>query len=236
MGMHHGIVVARAAPSDLIEALNGLLPRLIVGERQGSIADLNLEDTDEGWEMAFGADDAGNTYVLDTSMVISTAGDTIVATSRVLESVVVGCGEETTSGTYWLYVADGGELRRAYWNCYSDIYRAWSKGDPLPTEPEQPLEHPDGAGMFAALRSLGFDYEAWSRRTDIRDLVYTASDLSMLGRGALADELEAFRQTVLIPDDERPKPAVVRRAEGWDVAMQPPKEKKGGLFGFLRRS
>jgi hypothetical protein len=235
MGMHHGIVAARATPETLIETLNELLPELRVGERQGSIADLNLEDTDEGWQMAFGAD-GDRAYILDTSMVISTAGDTIVEASRVLGSLVVGCGEETTSGTYWFYAADAGHLRRAYWNCYSDLYRAWTKGDPLPTEVAQPLEHPDGAGMFAALRSLGFDYEAWTRRTDVRDVVYTATELSRLGQGELAGELEAFRQTVLIPPEKQPKPAVVRRGEGWDTAMQPPREREGGLFGFLRRS
>jgi len=235
MGMHHGIVAAVASPDRLIAALNTQHPTITPGAGHGSLTDLKLEDTDQGWHMAFG-EHAGRSYILDTSMVLSAAGDAVIAASRELGGVVVGCGEETTSGSYWLFAADDGRLLRGYWNCYTDMTEPWTKGEPLASEASEPIEHLDGAGLLAALESLGFDYDAWAGGSDLRELVYAPSDGAPVEPAPLMAELEEFRQSVEIPAGKQPKPKVIRRDGGFDLAAPPPSDKKkGGLFGFLRR-
>lgn len=234
MGMHHGMVAANASSDRLIASMNARLPTIAAGEKRGSLDDLSLEDTDDGWHMAFG-ERAGRSYILDTSMVLSADGDTILAASRDLGGVVVGCGEETTSGSYWLFAADNGRLLRAYWNCYTDMQEPWSKGEPLDSEASSPIEHLDGNGLMAALASLGFDYDAWASGSDLRELVYNPSD-APFESGEISGGLEAFRKSVEIPAGKQPKPKVIRRESGFDLAAAPPADnKKGGLFGFLRR-
>jgi hypothetical protein len=235
MGMHHGMVAAVASADRLIAAMNAHLPTLAAGEKRGSFDDLTLEDADDGWHMAFG-EHAGRSYILDTSMVLSADGDALVAASRDLGGPVIGCGEETTSGSYWLFAADNGRLLRGYWNCYTDMQEPWSRGEPLESEASQPIEHLDGAGLMAALTSLGFDYDAWAGGADLRELIYNPSVEARAQPGALSVELEEFRKSVEIPAGKQPKPKVVRRDGGYDLAAAPPSEKKkGGLFGFLRR-
>jgi hypothetical protein len=198
------------------------------------LTDLNLEDADDGWRMAYG-EHAGRSYVLDTSMVLSADGDAVVAASLDLGSVVVGCGEETSSGSYWLFAAENGRLLRGYWNCYTDMQEPWSRGELLVSEASEPLEDLDGAGLRAALTSLGFDYDAWAGGTDMRELTYIPSEEAPAARGPLDLELEEFRKSVETPGRKQPKPKVVRRDGGYDLAAGPPSEKKkGGLFGFLR--
>ena len=89
---------------------------------------------------------------------------------------------------------------------------------------------------MAALASLGFDYDAWAARNDLRELVFTPDFESAAEPGPLGQELEAFRTSVEIPAGKQPKPKVVKRDGGFDLAAPAPSEqKKGGLFGFLRR-
>jgi hypothetical protein len=236
MGMHHGMVAANASADRLIAAMNAYLPTIAPGKNRGSLDDLTLEDADDGWHMAFG-DHAGRSYILDTSMVLSADGDVVLAASRDLGSVVVGCGEETTSGSYWLFAADNGRLLRGYWNSYTDMQEPWSKGEALASETTNPIEHVDGDGLMAALTSLGFDYNAWASGEDLRELIYDPSGDAPGERGPLSVELEQFQKLVEIPAGKQPKPKVIRRENGFDLAATPPSDKKkGGLFGFLRRS
>ena len=236
MGMHHGMVAAAVASADqMIAALNAYLPVLAPGATRGSFDDLTLEDDDDGWHMAFGQH-AGRSYILDTSFVLSSDGDALVAASRDLGCVVIGCGAETTSGSYWLYVADQGRLVRGYWNCYSDMQAPWSKGELLASESSQPLEDLDGAGLMAVLTTFGFDYDGWAGGADLQALTYNPDAEAPTQPGTLAVELGEFRKSVEIPEGKQPKPKVVRRGDGFDLAVSPPSEKKkGGLFGFLRR-
>jgi hypothetical protein len=234
--MHHGIVAAAAPSQDLIAALDAEMPGLRLGTQVGSLDDLNLEPTDEGWTLACG-ELGGRAFILDTSLLLSADGDIIVAASKALDTVVVGCGAETTSGSYWLFAADRGNFLRGYWACHTDMYEPWSTGEPLAMEGEVPLEDLDGDGMVAALASFGFDYRAWSSRNDLRELIFTPPLESLSPRqGGISTELEAFRQMVAIPEGKQPRPTVVKRDGGFDLATKSPsKTKGGGLFGFLRR-
>lgn len=240
MGMHHGIVAAEATAERLIATLDALSPSLTPGSRRGVLDELDLEHGDDGFRLAFGERD-GRAYILDASMVLSADGDAIVEASRTLGAVVVGCGEETTSGSYWFFAADRGQLIRAYWNCYADMRQPWSKGQPLAVEASQPLEDLDGAGMFAALTSLGFDYEGWIDGPDLQELTFDLAETQPAGGpGPLQQELEAFRKSVAIPEAGQPKPTMVKRDGGFDLATTAetasmPTPKKRGLFGFLRR-
>jgi predicted DNA-binding WGR domain protein len=232
--MHHGILVATAGFEATVAAVDARMPMLRIGTGRGSLDTLDLDPTDEGWRLA-GGELEGRTYLLDTSMLLSTDGDAIVDVSRELGCLVVGCGQETTSGTYWLYAADNGHLLRAYWNSYGDMQAAWTRGDPLESEELQPLEDLDGDGLIAALATLGFDYEAWASRDDLRELTYDLGDAEV-AEGALAAELEAFRDSVAIAQGKQQKPKVIRRDGGFDLATAPPGSGDGGgLLGFVRR-
>lgn len=234
MGMHHGMIAAVGGADRLVAVMDAHNPGIAPGQRRGSIDDL-LDDDDDGWHMAFG-ERSGRSYILDSSLVVSSEGDAIVAASAELGGLVVGCGAETTSGSFWFYAADHGRLLRGYMNCHTDMSEPWSKGEPLASEAAQPLEDLDGAGFIAALESLGFDYNAWADGTDLRELIYNPSAEAQAEAGGLSAELEAFRRTVEIPKGKQPKPEVVRRDGGYNLATTAPSEKqKGGLFGFLRR-
>jgi hypothetical protein len=232
--MHHGILVAMAGFEATVAAVDARMPMLRMGTGRGSLDTLDLEPADEGWRLA-GGELEGRTYLLDTTMLLSTDGDAIVDISRELGCLVVGCGQETTSGTHWLYAADSGNLLRAYWNSYGDMQAAWSKGDPLDSEDRQPLEDLDGDGLIAALATLGFDYERWASRDDLRELTYDPGDADAPA-GPLAAELEAFQASGAIPKGKQPKPKVIRREGGFDLATPPPGSGDGGgLLGFVRR-
>jgi hypothetical protein len=105
----------------------------------------------------------------------------------------------------------------------------------LASEASEPIEHLDGAGLLAALETLGFDYDAWAGGGEVRELVYTPSDDAPVEPAPLMAELEVFRKSVEIPEGKQPKPKVIRREGGFDLATAAPSDKKGGLFGFLRR-
>jgi hypothetical protein len=194
---------------------------------------LDLGPFAEGWRLAVGELDE-RTQILDTSMLLSADGDAIVSVSAELATIVVGCGAETTSGTYWLFAAEQGRLLRAYWACHTDMRRPWSTGDPLPSEARHPLEDLDGHGLIAVLAGFGFDHERWSARDDLRELVFEPTDLPAAD-GPLSMELDAFRRSVAIPEGQRPSPVVVARDGGYDLTTVAPKEKKRGILGFLRR-
>jgi hypothetical protein len=202
---------------------------------------MDLEPRDEGWPMAMGERD-GKAFILDTSLVLSSAQDLIPALSRDLDgATVVGAGAETTSGSYWLFAARNGETARSYWNCYTDMREPWSRGEPLPSEASQPLEDLDGDGIRAAVASLGLDYDAWSRSGPYRAVFYTADTFPE--DGPLTAEFSAFHASVEIPERQQPKPTVIVREGGYDLvsggspdARAGKSEKKGGLFGLFRRN
>jgi len=233
--MHHGIIAATSDAAGLIDAIDALQPRLIPGDSRGSLADLDLKESDAGWQLAYG-ELGDRAYVLDTSFLLSAQADTIVSVSGGLTSTVVGCGAETTSGTYWFAAAENGRLIRAYWNSYSVMWEPWSKGPALPSEEAHPFEQLDGDGLTAGLSALGFDYTAWAALPNLRILSFDLSDppTGPMIEGPLARELREFTMSVAIPEGKAPKPTAIRRDGGWDLATKPP-VKRGGAFGFLRR-
>lgn len=240
MGMHHGLIAADVPLERLLAAINQHASELRPGPTHASLDEMDLEPKDEGWPMAMG-ERGGHAFILDTSLVLSAAHDLMPALSRDLGgATVVGAGAETTSGSYWLFAARQGEAVRSYWNSYTDMREPWSRGEPLPTEAEQPLEDLDGDGLMAAVESLGLDYDGWVQAGPYQAVFYTADTFP--DDGPHTAEFKAFYDSVKIPEGERPQPTVVtREAGGYDLVpggspqAGPERVKKRGLFGLFKR-
>jgi hypothetical protein len=159
MGMHYGIVAASGSQADLLAELGRHAGEFIVGDAVGSPFDAELEADNEGWLMAVGELD-GKAFLLDSSFVLSSSPDMIVAMSARL-GTVVGCAAETVSGTYELTVARNGDPQRFVFVCHAGMTRGMAMGEPLPTEAEHPIEDLDGDGLFAALAHVGLDATRW---------------------------------------------------------------------------
>jgi hypothetical protein len=239
MGMHHGIIAADVSPDRLVAGINEHIATLEPGDTHASLGELDLEPKDDGWPMAMGERD-GRAYILDTSLVLSAGHDLIPALSAELGgATVVGTGAETTSGTFWLFAARDGETIRSYWNCYTDMRQPWSRGEPLASETQRPLEDLDGVGLMAALASLGLDYQGWSRVGPYRAAFYRADKFPE--DGPRAADFNAFYESVKIPEAQQPKPVVVMRDGGYDLVpggspwadAAKPEERR--LFGLFRR-
>ncbi|TMC71243.1 MAG: hypothetical protein E6J13_08065 [Chloroflexi bacterium] len=218
MGMHHGVIAAKASSARLIEAINSPTSRLEAGAPAARLDDIPLEATDAGWGLAFG-ERAGTTYIFDTSMVLSADFDLIAALSRDLSTPVVGWGAETVSGSYWFIACRDGELVRGYWQCHMDMRAAWSFDADL-----------DGAGLEAGARELGFDFADWLKTGPFVALNYEAKEFPK--KGPIGEEFSRFHATVRIPEGQQPKiVAVVRSGGKRDDPGKPERKGIRGLFG-----
>ncbi|TMB83344.1 MAG: hypothetical protein E6J39_06820 [Chloroflexi bacterium] len=240
MGMHQGFIAADVPLDRLVAAINSHVSKLETREARRSLDEMDLEPKNDGWPMAIGERD-GKAYILDTSLVLSSAHDLIPALSADLGgAIVVGAGAETTSGSYWLFAARNGKAIRSYWNCYTDMRQPWSKGEPLASEAAQHLEDLDGDGLRAAAASLGLDYDGWSRSGPFLSLFYSAETFPQAG--PVAEEFNTFHASVRIPESQQPKPTAIRR-DGGGVDLVPAgspaalaaKPEKKGLFGLFGR-
>lgn len=132
---------------------------------------------------------------------LSAHGDFVRQLSGELQAMVVGCGAETVSGTFWVFAAENGRVLRSYWSCAFDLATAFDEGDWCR---DLDLEARDGEGLFALLRRAGFDYDAFAVDAPKRTLV---SPLELrLPNGALHERLERHRDANRLPEDVRPEP------------------------------
>ncbi|WP_433045318.1 hypothetical protein [Dactylosporangium sp. CS-033363] len=157
MGLHCGYVVATADPDALLEELLRHTGEFEIGERVERVEDADIDPGE--FEMLLGGG-SGKGYLLDTSMILSSDPDLIVAASRAL-GTVVGAGAETVSGSYWLTVARAGELLRHVFVQHASMTAGMAIGDPLPFEDEYPLVDSSGGGVFAAMDAYGLDPSSW---------------------------------------------------------------------------
>ena len=235
MGMHHGPFAAMTTPERFVEALSAYAGVFELGPPVADFDDLGLGSDDDGWTLAIGERD-GRTYVIDTSLLLSHEADLVVALSRDLGGTVVGAGAETASGTYWFAAATDGESRRVHWNGYDSVTEPFDDGDPLPTEADAPLEDLDGDGLRAAIDDLGFDILPWEEGGPWRRLRYSGETFPSV-EGPFGPRLEAHMRDHAIPEGKRPKPKVVRRDGGYDIAhansQQPGGEATSGGRGCL---
>jgi hypothetical protein len=76
--------------------------------------------------------------------------------------LVVAGGAETFSGVHWLTAARDGELLRHVFVDEAGLTQGMAIGQALASEADQPIEGDlDGAGLFAAMASLGLDPRPW---------------------------------------------------------------------------
>lgn len=209
MAMHNGILAAGASLEPFVAALRQQIGGIAPGERRGTLENVHPDDDADGWHLGIG-EHGGATYVCDISSMISADADVVVQTSRLLQTTVVGCGAETGSGTFWFYAALGGTLLHGYWMCFSSVDAPWLAGTPLPDDILEGMPDPSGAGLMKALRSVGFDYEAWERRPDLSDLIWIESE--PLEDGPLATQIRDYERS-----------------------LRPVKPPKKGRFGFPGR-
>jgi hypothetical protein len=148
MGMHYGLIAATAARQEFLAELTRHAGEFEVGP-----------SATPGDEMTIGERN-GHTFVLDTSMMLSSEDDMVLEMSERLGTVVCA-GAETVSGTYWITAARDGVPLRCVFVQHAGMTRGMAIGDPLPTEADHPIEHIDGEGIFAALAWLGLDAAGW---------------------------------------------------------------------------
>jgi hypothetical protein len=202
--MHFGILAARCPLPALQDELVG------VGLTPGPPVDPHSPQSDEPIEYVCG-EHQGHGYVLDSLFELSSHGDFVVALSQKLQTMVVGCGAETTSGSYWLFAADNGRLLRAYWSCALDLSDPFDEGD---WGRDVELEDLDGDGLEELLRHAGLEY---GQSTDGRPLygqplqqLSSAATLK-LPDGSLHERLEQHRALHRIPDGDQPSIGIVLR-------------------------
>lgn len=218
MGYHAGIVAARASWAAL-EARLVERARLDVGASIESIDDV------EDREQSIGGELDGRAYVHDAEMLLSSDGDLIATLSRELDTLVIGCGAETVSGSCWLFAAERGELLRTYWACAMELREpldlgAWPPGERID------LEDLDASGIRDALAAGGFDFDAFIARG--RKRCIALPDDVDLGKGPIAAKIDAHRAAHKIPEDQQPTPKVVMRTFEAGPAPRP------GLLSRMR--
>lgn len=160
MGMHFGIVAGRAPLDSIIQALRES------GAELRPVKSLDrLEDAPNDGDTTYiiAGEHAGASYLLDETMVLSAGqADLLAATASRMGALVVGCGAETVSGTFWFSAFRGPDLLRMFFMCRSKLAVPFSVGVPFRSEASYPLDMDwDGDGIFAAMAELGFDYTAW---------------------------------------------------------------------------
>jgi hypothetical protein len=180
MGMHLGYLAATTTSAGLLDELSRHCGDFIPGPGWASSDDIDLRTDDDGWVLAID-DRPGCAYLVDSSYMLSDAPDMVVEMSRRLGTVVGVCAE-TVSGTFTLTAARDGDLVRFASVQYATLTEAMSIGEPLPTEAEHPIEHPDGDGLLAALAHFNLDVRGWPQSESLRSVRYTGDRFPDSGR------------------------------------------------------
>ncbi len=205
--MHFGVVVADVPSARLTSVLDEVAPRFV---DSGPLATLDELDSsgENGWELGIGdLDDRG--FLWDGTLLLSSHADLLTRVSAATGGLVIGCGAETVSGTFYLAAARADRLLRHYFQCNADLARPYSMGPPLPGEEADKLDDIDGGGLFAILAAHGFDYDRWYDRAPKRRLSWTAEYLdqpdSLPWAGPAEAALERHRvEYKLAPGDMPP--------------------------------
>lgn len=171
MGMHMGFVAATCSVAQLLAELSRHTGDFTVGETVANTADAAHGRVGEEWALVLGGSES-TSFLLDSSMMISTNGDLLQLVSARL-GLVVGAGAETVSGTCWLTAARGGHLLRHAFASTSALEIGMELGEPLPSEADCPINQPDGDGVFPAMASLGLDPRPWLLSGPAQQVRYT---------------------------------------------------------------
>jgi hypothetical protein len=199
MGWHSGIVAARAPWDAFAPALHEL-----AGIAGGDAIDLETA----GRDTALGGEHAGRSYVLDPMMLTSTSGDLVVALARTLDTLVIGVGAETISGSSWLFVAERDRVLRVHWACAAELAAELDDGD---WHRELAMRDVDGYDVYAALERGGFDLGAFLKSAPKRRLL--EPEVPRARDGAIAAKIAAFCTAHDRPADRGHPPVIVVRRD-----------------------
>jgi hypothetical protein len=200
MGYHSGMLVARA-PWAALEAALRTHAKIDVGPEVTSLRNLARD-------VNLGGEHDGRAYVYDAQMLLSANGDLVAALSRDVGALVVGCGAETVSGSWWLFAAERGELLRAFSACAMDLDEPFAEGA-WPAGASIELADLDGVGIRTVLERAGFDFDAFMRR-GMKRVVTLGDELEPIS-GAIGARIDAHRASHAIPEGERPQLRLVVR-------------------------
>ncbi|GEM_PF-4815881 len=230
MGMHFGVIAAKTSWTALLAALAESFGEF---SDRGSVEPTAEAPFERGEDGILAGELDGCSFVLDSSMLLSASEyDKLRDVSVRIDSLLVACVAETVSGSFGLFVADRGKVVRLYWNCTSALFQALQIGNQLPCESEVPVEEIDGAGLFAAMRQFGLDFEKWYRQGTRQAYVWkfndaeTENDLSPGGKGPLSLAIAEHEKQFSIPTNKRSQPTVVSRrmsdgSTGYDIVSSP---------------
>jgi hypothetical protein len=199
VGWHSGVIAARCSWDAFASALHEL-----AGIASGDAIDLETAARDT----AFGGEHAGHSYALDPLLLTSTNGDLVAALARKLDTLVIGVGAETISGSSWLFVAERDRVLRVHWACASDLDAALDDGD---WHRELAMHDIDGYGVYAALESGGFDLGGFIKAGSKRRLLEPGATL--VPAGAIGAQIEAFCTAHRTPADRPRRPLIVVRRD-----------------------
>jgi hypothetical protein len=207
MGMHFGILAADLPWSEFFPLLVSKTGQFLDQGPVDNLDELDLDPTSEGHQVV-GGEYQGKSYLLDTSMTMTMTGaDFVAELSQETGALVIGCGAETTSGSYAFLAVRAGEVLRRFFDSQAFLSEALDEGDLLPTEEDMPFEDLDGKGLIAALAHFGFDFEGWYQGGGRQRYIYTGDDKEdqgVLCKGPLAESMNEHYGQYALADDERP--------------------------------
>lgn len=210
MGMHFGILVADLPWWEFFPLLSAKTGRFL---DQGPVYDIDALDLDpvDGGHLIVAGEHQGKSYVLDTSFLMSMTGaDFVAELSKETGALIVGCGAETTTGSYSFLAARSGVVLRHYFDCQAFLAEPLDEGELLPTEEDQPFDDPDGKGLIAALAHFGFNFDGWYNGGQRRQYLYTSDESKSSEergvqiKGPLAERLDEHYAEFALAEHERP--------------------------------
>jgi hypothetical protein len=221
MGMHFGIIAGRAPLDLIIQAF------CESGAELSLVKTLDrLEDAPHSGNTTYiiAGEHAGASYLVDETMVLSAGqADLLSMAARHTGAIVVGCGAETVSGTFWFSAFDGPDMLRMFFMCRSNLAVPFSEGKPFHCETTHPLDMDwDGDGIRSALGELGFDYDAWLDAGPYQLL--ELGGVSGPANQPLEDAQREHWKRNQLASDERPEISLVQRPPVNMVAYQDPCE------------
>jgi hypothetical protein len=206
--MHFGIIAGRVSLDAILQAFHESGAELL---RVKPLERLEDAPQDRSATYIIAGEHAGSSYLIDESMLLSAGqADLLAAVADRTGALVVGCGAETVSGTFWFSAFNGRDLLRIFWMCRSDLAAPFSDGRPFQSEATHPLDMDwDGDGIFAALGELGFEYNSWLAAGPYQLLVL--EKVAGPTNQPLEDALTEHSKRHQLASDERPGISVVQR-------------------------
>ena len=148
----HQVVISHRPLDRLLSVIGGLTApfhELVPGQE-------SINPHEDGEPIMVGEVNGVSYLLEDHGTAFAMCGDLLVRASRELESFVIGATFDPMEEHCEFFVANRGEMLRAFWSNPQRTVRPYSLGSPLPCETNASLSAPGGAGLKAALRAFGF--------------------------------------------------------------------------------